>query len=77
MALPEAIGAPSMDDVWSHGGATSRDLGRGLDGKALGLIRSQPHLSDFDVAKALGWKLDPYRVRALREGVSQDHQSAA
>ena len=51
----------------THGGAISRDLGRGVESRALLLIDSQPHLSDFDIAKALNWKIDAYRVATLRE----------
>lgn len=55
----------------SHGGETSRDLGweRDNEAKVRNLFICQPHLSDFDIARALRWKVDPARVAALRQTV--------
>lgn len=51
----------------SHGRETSRDLGRDREDRVLALINSQPHLTDFDIARAVQWKVDPSRIRMLRE----------
>jgi hypothetical protein len=51
----------------THGRVTSRDLPRGAEISALRLLEAQPHLSNFDVAKAMAWKIDPYRIGVLRQ----------
>ncbi len=53
-----------------HEGVTSRDLGRDGEIRVLRLIEAQPHLSDFDIAKAIGWKVDPYTIRTLRQAAT-------
>jgi hypothetical protein len=55
----------------THVGAISRDLGGDTEAKVFRLLASQPHLSDFDIAKALNWKIDPHRVRTLRSSQSR------
>ena len=52
--------------IATHGGESSRDIGVRPDVAALKLIESQPHLTDFDIAKALKWKIEPGKVQSLR-----------
>lgn len=59
----------------THGRVTSRDLPRGAEICALRLLATQPHLGDFDVAKALAWKIDPYRIGVLRQQAETGMQS--
>lgn len=61
----------------THGRVTSGDLGQDAESRVIRLIESQPHLNDFDVAKAVGWRVDPFRVGSLRERLGANLPSAS